>query len=369
MKKRFRIVLISIGTIVFLLCITIAILIKNANRVIKYELESILGQGFSVEEIKLSWGKVEAFDISFKNTGGKEVFKTDDIVVRADFVGLIRKEYVVSSLLLKNPYILLQKDRKGNIVNPFVRMSREKSKKKPTLPIVIEELKITNGSLDYLDSNVSGKIVLTKLKNIEMESKKIIFPFDDSFSRYTINAKVPGKNSTGILKSSGKIKLKTVDMDCKVELRELDITGFKPYFQRKGDVNVTRGFLDLDMNLKITSKKIHAPGRAVLKDLEFEAGHGSKKKFLNIPLYAIINFLKDNNNRIVVDFILEGDIDNPKFNLRDNFIEKMTIGLAGKLGLSVKRIGESIVVLGTEGVEEVGKSMKNLGEGIIDIFK
>ncbi|OGW39491.1 MAG: hypothetical protein A2Y97_08170 [Nitrospirae bacterium RBG_13_39_12] len=369
MSKKIKIVLISFLTIVLLLGITVAILIKNANRVIKYKLESVLGQGFSFREIKLSWGKVEAVDISFKDPDGKDIFKTDNLVVRADFMGLLRKEYVVSDLFLENPYILLHKDRKGNLVNPFLNKSKGKGKERPTPPVVIEETKITNGSVDYLDGQVSRTYVMTKIRNIEFESKIFGFPLNDILSSYAVNAKIPGKQSTGTLKSGGKVRLKTMDTECKVELRGLDITGFKPYFERKGDVNVTRGILDLDMSLKIISRKINAPGRAILKDLEFDAGHGAKNKFIGVPLYAVIKFLKDNNNQIVVDFILEGDLDNPKFNLRENFIEKMTIGLAGKLGLSVKRIGESIVVLGTGGIEEVGKSLKDIGEGITGIFK
>jgi len=39
------------------------------------------------------------------------------------------------------------------------------------------------------------------------------------------------------------------------------------------------------------------------------------------------------------------------------------------IGLSVKRIGESIVILGTEGVKEVGKGMKGIGESIKKIFE
>lgn len=368
MKKGLKITLVVIGTVVLILGIMIAILIKNANRIIKYELESILGKDFSVKEIKLNWGEVEALDISFRNLSGKEVFKTDSLILKADFMGLIRKEYVVSNLSLKNPYILLETDNKGNLTNPFLQ-ERAKGARKSIPPVVIKKIKIVNGSIDYIDGKVYRIPVLTRLKDIELESKEITFPLNDSFSTYIVTAKIPGSQSSGILKSKGKIKLKTGDTDCRVELKRLDITMFKPYFQKKGDVNVTKGFLDLVMNIKIASRKIHAPGRIVLKNLEFEAGHGTGKKFLSIPLYAIMKFLKNNNNQIVFNFVIEGDLDNPKFNIRESFLEKITLGLAEKLGLSVTRIGESIIVLGAEGVKHVGKGIKGIGEGLKDIFK
>lgn len=368
MKKKLKITLIVILTSVLILSITVAILIKNANRIIKYELESALGKDFSVKEFNLRWGQVEASDISFKNLLGKEVFKADSLVLKADFMGLVRKEYIISSLFLNNPYLLLETDDKGKLKNPFQRGEAE-GPQKLIPPVVIKNIKVTGGSLDYFDRKVSAIPVLTKLKDIDFESKEITFPLSENFSTYNFSARIPGKQSTGMLKSSGKIKLKTGDMDSSVDLKGLDITGFKPYFQKKGDVNVRSGILDIGMNMKIDARKINAPGKAVLKDLEFEAGRGAGKKFLSIPLYAVVNFLKNNNNQIIFNFVLEGDLENPKFNIRESFIEKMTFGLAEKLGLSVTKIGESIIVLGAEGAKQVGKGLKGIGEGLKEIFK
>jgi hypothetical protein len=39
------------------------------------------------------------------------------------------------------------------------------------------------------------------------------------------------------------------------------------------------------------------------------------------------------------------------------------------LGFSVTRIGESILVLGVEGASQVGKGIKDVGEGIRNLFK
>ena len=89
----------------------------------------------------------------------------------------------------------------------------------------------------------------------------------------------------------------------------------------------------------------------------------------NRIIKAVVSFLKNNNNQIVFDFTLEGDLANPKFNLRQSFMEKLNLGIAEKLGLSVTKIGESIVILGAEGVKQVGKGIKGIGEGIKDIFK
>lgn len=369
MKKGIRIAFITTGVAVLVLIITIALLIKNANRIIKYELESALGKGFSVRRIDLHWGKVEALDISFRNPAGQEVFKTDSLILEADFIGLLKKKYITSNVSLKNPYILLEKDPKGELVNPFLRKGPKKEEEKPIPPVFIKKVEVTKGSIDYLDRKVSSTPVLTRLRDIELEFKDIAFPLEDNYSPYTLSANIPGNQSTGILNSKGKIKLMNKDTDCKVEIRRLDITGFKPYFQTKGDVNVKKGTFDMDIDVKIRSKKINAPGKTVLRDLDFEKGSGIGNTFLSIPLSAVVSFLKNNNNEIVVHFILEGDLDNPQFNLRESFMDKVSIAMAEKLGLSIKRMGESIVIFGAEGAKEVGKTVKGIGEGIKKILE
>jgi len=369
MKKGTKIAFIVLGAIALILSISIALLIRYANTVIKYELESLLGKDFSVRKIDLHWGRVEALDISFRNPAGKTILKTDSLVLEADFMGILRKKYIISNLSLKNLYLFFEKDMKGNIINPLPqRKIKEEETKKQNIPVIIKKINVKNGSLDYLDRKVSPA-VLTKLRDIELELKDITFPFEENFSTYILSASIPGSHSTGMLKSKGKIKFKTKDTDYNVELRRLDITGFKPYFQKKSDVNVKKGNFDLDMDVKIKLRKINAPGRAVLRDLDFESGSGIGNTFLSIPRSAVINFLKNNNNEIVINFVLEGDLDNPKFNIRESFIEKVTIAIAENLGLSVKRIGESIVILGTEGVKEVGKGVKGIGESIKKIFE
>ncbi len=117
-KEKHKKILIIILVIIVILCVSIAFLMKFANKIIKVELERRLGKTFSVEKIDLGWGSVEATGVKLKNTAGKEVIRIENLSVRADFMGLLKKEYAVSSITLKNPYIFIEVDRRGNIVNP-----------------------------------------------------------------------------------------------------------------------------------------------------------------------------------------------------------------------------------------------------------
>jgi hypothetical protein len=231
-------------------------------------------------------------------------------------------------------------------------------------PVFIKNIGVRNGSIDYLDRKTAKTPILTKVRNLQLDAKDIAIPLGKDFTSYTLTAEVPGNKGTGTVMGKGKIKLKTQDMDSKVETKKLDITTLKPYFQKEGSVNVTKGFLDLDMDVHIASRVIRAPGNAVLKELAFESGSGSGNKFLGVPLSLVVAFMKNSNNEISLKFVIEGSLDNPKFSPTESFSAKLSTGLAEKLGLPLQGIGQSAVDLGSGGAKAVGSGIKGLGDSI-----
>jgi hypothetical protein len=357
-------ILISLVVLLILLLAGVFLLVRNAGQVLKYKLEQAMGKGFSVEKLEVTWRSVEAFNAVFRKPDGTTVFKADHVLLLLDLKGALKKEFHFSSVVLTNPYLLIETDRQGAYRNPFEGDGGRPSGAMPLISIVA--FTVRNGSIDFSDGKIARPPLVTRLRNIEFELKDIGLPLRGTASPFIMEAAVPGAHGAGTIQCQGKINLKTLDLESTVVARTLDITEFKTYFQKKGDANVTGGVLDLDMKAAITSGSIKAPGRAVLKNLEFQSSGTMKDSFLGVPRSAVMGLLKNENNAITINFILEGDIRDPKFNLRESFLQKFTLGLAEKLGLSVSRIGESIVV---EGAKQVEKGVKGIGEGIQKIFK
>ena len=315
-------------------------LMKNANKIAKHELDQILGKNFTVQEVKLKWNKVEAKNVSYRNQEGKTIFHTDSLILSTDITALLKKNYNVSSATLVNPYLILEKDRSGEFKNPFPSR-KENAEGKKSHEFRIQKIEIINGSLDYVDAEVSGEPVVTELRNIDIESDNVIFPLQDSFTNYRFTAKISGKLSAGTIKSEGKIALKSFDMDSKVEAKDLDVTHFKSYYQKKGSVVVKKGLLDLDMDLKIESGKVSAPGKAALRDLLFESENGANAKFLDLPLRSILTYLRENNDSIAFDFTLESNISDPKSSIISAVVQDMKAGIAERTGLKTVKTDAS----------------------------
>jgi hypothetical protein len=376
MGKKTKVFLIAVVCFVAILGVSIALLVKYANRIIESELEKRLGKNFSIERIDLKWGSVEAVGVALKNRQGREVVKVGNLSIRADFMGLLRKRYIISSVTVKDPYLFVEIDKKGNIVNPALppelgpeRPVAKKGQEKAMPPITIKKIEVVNGSVDYLDEKTPVTPVLLKVRDIGLVVYDVSVPFADRFSRFTMSAAIPGKLSTGTLKSDGRIIIKTKDMDLKATLRNLDVTPLKPYFEKESPVDVTKGFLDLDLTVKVASEKLRAPGTAVLKQLEFRSGKGMSGKFMGAPLSLVAGFLKNSNNEIPLHFVIEGDLNNPKFDIKENAMHRISVALAEKLGLPIKGIPEAATGVGAKAAQGVESSAKGIGQGLKKLFK
>jgi hypothetical protein len=374
--KKLKVFLIVAAALMLVLGGTVAVLVKYANSMIKGQLESRLGKNFSLDSIDLTWGHVEVVGIKLRNGEGKEVIKVGDLSVSADFMGLLRKRYIISSVTIKDPYLFVEIDKRGRIVNPVLPPellpggpAGGKEAEQPAPPVFVKKIEVINGSVDYLDRKTPATPVLTEVRTIDFVMKDFSVPFADTFSDYVLSASILGNHGTGTVKSKGRIKIKTKETDLKVDVRKLDITAFKPYFQKESPVDITKGLLDLTMDVTVKSGRLHAPGTVVLSDLQFRSGPGMGGKFMGMPLSLVVALLKKSNNQIPLSFVMEGDLDNPKFDLRENLMKRISVAMADKLGLPLKGITEAVTGVGAKGAEEVGSSVKGVEKGLKKLFQ
>ncbi len=369
MTRRSKITLILVAIFVCVSIITGLALLRYANVIAKAGVEKVLGKDFSIESIDIKWGSVRARNVVMKNKTGKEVIHVGELMVRGDFMNIFREKYIISSLKLEKPYMYVEVDNKGNLISPAFPGDEKKPSRKeaPVGPVTFEKIEIVDGAVDYLDRKTPRVPVLTKVRDINMKMDRLTFPFTNDPTKYSFQAHVPTGKSTASIKSEGSIKFASQDVESVSNVRNLDITHFKPYYDKQAkSVHVKRGFMDLDVRAKVVKRKINAPGHAVIKSLELETGSGFGDQFMGVPASTVLGFMKKSGDQLPIDFVVSGDLDNPKFNIAENFMAKLSFGIADKLGISVKDIGGSIFGVGTEGTKKVGEGIK---EGFKKIFK
>ena len=283
---------------------------------------SIGGSGTIHPRMMAFTGRLDGQNLIFLDTGTAGPFsRVGAIRVTAASEGLPGKSLVLSDLTLTKPFLHLQSDRNGKLIDPLPGRTSKKpgagKKKGPALPLEVRNLTVDGGEIIYDDGKISRPSTPIRLTDISVTADFLSLPFDTRVTTYRLSCQIPGRQSTGGLISSGTTTLKTADTRGKVSLRDLDLTSFRPYLQKKGDVDITRGFFDMDMDLAIRNRQLYSPVHSVLRDLQFASSGRMTDKFLGLPRDLVVKALEAGDNRIVVDFIAEGSLDNPKFSLQE----------------------------------------------------
>ena len=323
--------------------------------------------------------------------------RIEKMSLHASSQGRDAKLIEISDMILQKPYVRVQIDKQGKLVNPLLNVlqaetgaaktgpAREKNaespvevkkaeplvqetKAEPPARVNVKGLKISQGEVLILDGKVATPPYPTRLTDVSLSVDQAAIPPQDEWTTYECMLSIPGKNSTGVLRTSGKTKLKSLDTVSKVSLQGLDITTVKPYILKAGDVDVTQGTLNLDVDLHIDKRNLNSPAKTVLRNLQFAPSKGPGEKFMAIPRSAVISFLKANNNEIALDFVVEGSIDDPKFSLRQAMATRLAVQFAEKLGLGVVNAGEKLIGIQGKGFQGLGETLKDTSKGLQKLF-
>ncbi|MBI5584087.1 MAG: DUF748 domain-containing protein [Deltaproteobacteria bacterium] len=268
---------------------------------------------------------------------------------------------IVADLTLSGPSVKLATDARGRLVSPFPRKKKGLSDQTPERDrprfYLLRNLRVTDGRFLFLDGKIARPPQALEVTNWSGEMHRLSYPFQDIWADYQASGRIPGPGPPGTIEISGKMNLKTADHASRVQLRNVALLRLSPYIHKQGEARITGGTFDADMNLTIRGKTLHAPTQVVLRDLTLAPKTGASGLFVGVPRKMVLALLKDNKNRIVLNFEGQGRIDNPTFSLRENMLSRLTVGLAKRLGLSVVEIGEKVIV------EGIGGTIRKLGGG------
>ena len=356
-------ILLALGAVAAVMAITLLVLVRSANRILKSELEHRLGKDFSVGSLDLSWGSLQARDVILSRKG-EVLASTEAVTIKADFLGLLREKErtPIAAVSLTRPFLRLEVDRSGKLILPETPAAGGSgaSGSGPGKRIDFKRIDAARGEILYLDGKISSPPYPTRLTDIECTLSDIAVPPDNAWTDCSLSARVPGKSSMGTLTWNGKTNFLTKDTEGTLMLKDLDILTMKPYYHTKGDIEVSRGTLSVNMEVRIEDRAIRAPGRAVIRDLDFASGRGAGDIFMGVPRSSVLDLLKSGKNEIVLDFTVEGSLDDPRFNLRESLMKRLGLGLAQSLGLSVLGGGQPAVTEGLRGLKEVTKGLEKL---------
>jgi uncharacterized protein DUF748 len=336
----------------------------HLTTLVQRQLRGVIGNDLTIGKASVRWNRVELEQVRMLRQGSgpfRQRLAIERLVLRPRLVSLFSGRLALGEISLDKPYLLLEIAPDGSLVNPLPSSPApaRQAKSGPTLPVTISGLKINDGTLDLIDrhvirqsgvglSNPREKYHHLQFRQIALNLGAFDIPTTSRVAPLQLSLKLQGG---GTLALKGTLAPQTLDSRLQLEVSDLAITRLRPYFIKKGDLDVIGGLLSVHCSIDIEKRYLKAPGEIVLKDLSFDQS-GSKGFWKGMPLWALKKVVADSKGDLRVKFAMNGSLDNPRFTVRQSFIELLATGLSSKIGISTaSSIGKGLIDSGSSGVK------------------
>ncbi len=347
-----------------------------AVRSLKSQVEQALGPQGEVREIRVGLTGIEILDLRIraqKSAGwpSADELRAQRIVVSPDILDLLTARLSIDSILVEGAYIAMLRTRSGQIkvipslLETTTAVKESKTPDSATKPgdgksatqISIGKILLAGGIIEFYDASIRATPVKLRLEQIDASIGKLLLPDLTGHTAIKIDGVIKGNRQDGKLAIDGSIELATKDSGFSTKLRGVDMTVLQPYLIKTAETGVRRGTLDLDLKSSVTKGKLRAPGTLTLADLELASSSGT---FMGLPRSATISMMKDKKGRISAKFVLEGDINDPKFSLNEQMATRLGSSLASALGISLESLAKGVGSVGSGSARGISESLGKL---------
>jgi len=328
-----------------------------------------LGPGSEIAALRVGWSTVEVEGLRIQAGPGwpaPDALRAERVVIAPSVRTLLSDQVRVRSVTVIKPYLSALRTRDGQLrVVPSLLAGPTGHERVGT--VTVSDITLEDGIVDLFDATVSQPPLKIRLEQVHATVREVVTPTLVGKSDFDIAAVVKGVQRDGRVHISGWADLTTRDSSVRMVLRSVDLVALQPYLVRAAETRIQKGTLDLELDSEVRKHHLRAPGRVVISDLEFAPARGAWDTFMGLPRGAVLNSLK-NNNKIEVDFVLEGDLDNPHFALNEAFVTRIAVATAERLGVSVREVVEGLSSLERRGLEASSEAAQAAGQAVQELF-
>lgn len=337
----------------------------HLTSLVQARLKVLVGSDSSVGNVTVRWNRIELdrFRIARRGPGPfADRFSCGRVIITPSLLSLFSGRLDISEILIEKPYLLLEINPDGSFAKILHSRPAEASgSSSAALPVNLAKLRISNGTVDLLDwqvarkggigvSNPRERYHLTSLQEISFSSGELTIPATER--PVPMRLEMTGKGG-GHLLIAGDVAPKGLETHLKLELAGLNIIPYRPYFLKKGDLNVSAGSLSATCSLTIHKRILNAPGSLHLKGLALDHS-GTKGVLLGVPARALVSLLSDSKNELSVPFTVNGSLDNPRFSVHQSLVDQVATALSSKIGIpTVTGVGKGILGIGEKSIKSI----------------
>jgi len=360
----------AIGIVVALFVVAIGGWLFAVHQ-IKERIIETLGPSGSVEEIDVAFGQVTLSRVRLrgpKDWPASDAMRAERIVLDVDMRSLITKPVHLRSVSVDNYYLSIVRSAEGRVrILPGLRETAQEANATPDSKEreehareekLIDRVSFERGSMEFFDGSVQNPPYRVLIGDARATVDHIHLPALTDRTELSMTGSIKGPSHTGNVTWGGWMVIANKDSQTRATLRNVDVATLDPYLLKKAGAKaaVTGGTIDLSIDATVKAYRIHAPGTLTLNHLQISDAGNPLDTFLSIPTKAAIAALKDRKEQIKLDFVLDGDLRDPKFSLSESLSKKLAAGFAKVLGVSAEGVARGA----GDTVRGIGNALKNL---------
>jgi len=359
----------AIGIVVALVVVAIGGWFFVAHQM-KERIRETLGPNGSVEEIDVGFGHVTLSRVRLrgpKDWPASDALRAERVVLDVDMRAALSNRVHLRNVSVDNYYLSIVRDADGRLrLLPGIKETASEADAKPgdraaekaREEKLIDRVSFERGALEFFDASVQQPPYRVLISDARATIDHLHLPALTDRTALSMNGSIKGPSHTGEVSWGGWMVIATRDSQTRATLRSVDVSTLDPYLLKKAGAKaaVTGGTIDMTIDANVRAYRIHAPGSMALNHLQISDGGSPLDTFLSIPTKAAVAALKDRKDAIKLDFVLDGDLRDPKFSLSESLSKKLAAGFAKALGVSVEGVAKGA----GETVRGIGNALKSM---------
>lgn len=266
----------------------------------------------------------------------------------------------LNRLTLINPVINLEQSQDGTLNLPQFKQ------KDKVVPVFVTGLAIKNGELIFTDKKVSPEGYRIIVGKINAYISKVMLPPTSLNTKFRLSATLMDSDARvlGSADTSGWIDFGPKNMDATLDIKDLDITYFHPYY---GNFISNKKLLSAKLNLtsilKAENNDLIITSEFKLSDLVYAKEEPAKEA--ELPKFDLVkntlDLFTDREGNLNLDFNINTRLDSPGINISE--LKKVILNAA------IKNLSNQPPEALIEKVTNTLEQFKDFGKELKNIFK
>ncbi|MCC8396414.1 DUF748 domain-containing protein [Paraburkholderia sp. MMS20-SJTR3] len=362
-----RWIVVVAGTLLALVLLAIGAL-QFAQQEIKDRVTAALGPLGSAESIDVGLTSLHLSHVLLKAPPGwpaGEPLRADEIIITPDVRALLGRRIHIREVVIRGFDLAVLRKQDGSLnLLPNLRESVNRADQpngaRPSAPSEkrVDRIRFEHGNFHFYDLTVGPPAFRITVSNANATVDNLYLPSLAEPTNVSVSGSIKGPAHTGTVSFDGWIKIASRDSQTTSKLHGVDVVTLDPYLLKKAGTRaqVTGGTVDLTIESTVRNYHLHAPGTVTVHNLQLAESTNPLETFMSIPTHAAVAALKKRDGDITLHFVLDGDLRDPKFSVREGILARIGAGFAQALGVSVEGVAKGA----GETVKGLGNALKNL---------